>query len=85
MSRDDQPIYDKFTVIRNDGTDAEGGKHQGCRYIVVDIDHDEQAIRILSYLAKAYMITRPTYSASLAALRSDLVADKVVDTGESWD
>lgn len=36
-------LYDKFTVTRNDDTDMEGGKHEGCEYFVLDLDHDKHA------------------------------------------
>ena len=37
-------VYEKFSRIeRTDGTHVEGGKHHGCRYFVLDLDHDEYA------------------------------------------
>lgn len=33
-------LYGKFLVERTDGTSALGQKHEGCRYFVLDIDHD---------------------------------------------
>lgn len=36
-------IYGKFHVRRVDGTDAPGCKHHGCRYFVLDVDHDKHA------------------------------------------
>ena len=39
----------KFIVSRTDGTSAPGGKHEKCRYFVLDIDHDpfaREAVRI---------------------------------------
>ena len=43
----DGPIYDKFIVERTDGTSAPGQKHHGCRYFMLDIDHDPHAIPAL--------------------------------------
>lgn len=37
----------KFIVRRRDGTDATGGKHNGCQYFVLDITHDQHAIPAL--------------------------------------
>src|ERR1043166_8738506 len=33
----------KFVVLRKDGTDAPGGKHDGCQYFVLDVTHDPHA------------------------------------------
>jgi hypothetical protein len=44
-------IYDKFVVTRRDGKSKRGQKHFGCRYFVLDIDHDQHAIAALgSYM-----------------------------------
>lgn len=43
-------LINKFTVIRNDGKSSEGQKHHGCRYFVLDLDHDPHAsAAILAY------------------------------------
>lgn len=36
-------LYNKFTVTRNDGKDAPGGKHTDCKYFVLDTTHDAHA------------------------------------------
>lgn len=36
-------LHHKFEVERTDGTSAPGGKHDGCRYFVLDLDHDPHA------------------------------------------
>ena len=41
MARDG--LYQKFAVERLDGEDQPGGEHDGCRYFVIDLDHDENA------------------------------------------
>ncbi len=33
-------LYRKFDVRRTDGSDASGGKHDGCNYFVLDVTHD---------------------------------------------
>jgi hypothetical protein len=33
-------LYRKFDVYRKDGKDAPLEKHHGCRYFVLDLDHD---------------------------------------------
>lgn len=36
-------LYDKFRVIRTDGSSAVGGKHGECEYFVLDLTHDKHA------------------------------------------
>lgn len=36
-------LYRKYDVRRTDGRDAPGEKHHGCRYFVLDLDHDPHA------------------------------------------
>jgi len=37
-------MYDKFlTPVRTDGKSAPGKKHHGCRYFLLDLDHDPLA------------------------------------------
>lgn len=46
-------LYPKFEVNRTDGTSGPGGKHYGCEYFVLDIDHDKFAIPALRAYAEA--------------------------------
>jgi hypothetical protein len=46
-------LYQKFWVRRTDGTDQPGGKHFGCRYFVLDVDHDKFAGPALAVYADA--------------------------------
>lgn len=49
-------LMGKFDVYRRDGTDAPGGKHRGCEYFVLDLDHDPHAvpaIRAYAHSARA--------------------------------
>lgn len=43
--KDDQTtgLYRKFKVERTDGSSEPGGKHEGCEYFVLDMDHDDHA------------------------------------------
>lgn len=48
-------LYRKFEVKRTNGTDGPGQKHDGCRYFVLDLDHDEfsePAIRAYMWACK---------------------------------
>lgn len=46
-------LIGKFTVIRNDGQSEAGQKHHGCRYFVLDLDHDDHAKPALAAYAKS--------------------------------
>ena len=42
MGNVNRGLYNKFSrVERSDGRDVPGEKHHGCRYFVLDLDHDE--------------------------------------------
>lgn len=43
LDKRDRGIYDKFRVERTDGRSEPGEKHDGCRYFVLDVDHDPHA------------------------------------------
>jgi hypothetical protein len=43
MGDKNRGLYGKFRVERTDGRSAPGEKHYGCRYFVLDLDHDEHA------------------------------------------
>lgn len=49
--RDEQGLYGKFLVRRMDGSDLPGGKHHGCKYFVLDVDHDKYAAAALGTYA----------------------------------
>lgn len=67
----DGPIYAKFNVTRTDGTDRPGGKHDGCRYFVLDATHDPYAVAALHAYADACETTRPTLADDVRALAFD--------------
>jgi hypothetical protein len=60
-------MHHKFEVSRVDGTDMPGCKHHGCRYFVLDLDHDEGAAAAMRAYAEAVKDTRPTLSAEILA------------------
>lgn len=62
-----QGMFRKFNVSRVDGSDAPGGKHSGCEYFVLDLDHDVHAPAALRAYAQACKDTHPTLSAELKA------------------
>ncbi len=58
-------LYKKFEVKRVDGSDARGGKHEGCRYFVLDLDHDQHAKAAMSAYAQSCKATHPKLSEDL--------------------
>ena len=43
-------LYDKFVVVRTDGSSEPGRKHEHCKYFVLDLNHDPFAkSAILAY------------------------------------
>lgn len=60
-------LYDKFDVSRRDGSSEEGGKHEGCRYFVLDLDHDKHVVRALEGYIRSL-----TLSGEYPELKKDL-------------
>lgn len=58
-------IHRKYEVTRTDGQSAAGGKHAGCAYFVLDLDHDEFAPVALEAYAKACKATNPQLATEL--------------------
>jgi hypothetical protein len=68
-------LYEKFTVIRTDGSSAEGGKHHGCFYFVLDLDHDKFAINAL----RAYAVACEKEYPALASDMKKIIARKIAE------
>lgn len=62
---EEQGVFRKFDVRRVDGSDRPGGKHHGCEYFTLDIDHDPHAPAALLAYAQACAATHPHLSADL--------------------
>ena len=60
-----QGLFRKFDVRRVDGSDQPGGKHHGCRYFVLDVDHDPRAHAALTAYAAACESSHPKLAADL--------------------
>lgn len=43
MNDKDRGVYNKYIVERVDGRHHKGEKHEGCKYFVLDLDHDPHA------------------------------------------
>ena len=61
-------IYHKFNVTRTDGSSEPGGKHEGCRYFVLDLDHDKHAAPALRAYAESCAAEFPQLAADLSDL-----------------
>ena len=59
-------LYGKFNVRRNDGTDAPGGKHDGCDYFVLDLTHDPFALPAIRAYVMACRKEYPLLARDLA-------------------
>lgn len=57
-----QGIFEKFTVIRNDGSSEPGGKHDHCQYFVLDLNHDPHAKAAMQAYAMSCKDSHPLLS-----------------------
>lgn len=65
LAAEQQGIFEKFAVRRNDGSDAPGGKHHGCAYFVLDLDHDQHASAAMIAYAASCRVTHPQLAADI--------------------
>ena len=73
MSNDKkQGLYEKFTgILRTDGRSAPGEKHHGCRYFVLDLDHDPHVNAALMAYADSCEDDYPELAADLRGTNWD--------------
>jgi hypothetical protein len=62
-----QGLFRKFDVRRVDGSDQPGGKHHGCRYYVLDLNHDQHAPAAMRAYAAVCRATHPHLAADIEA------------------
>ena len=72
----DRGLYEKFSVVRTDGESGHGKKHDGCRYFVLDIDHDKHAEAALIAYAKSCQDEYPELSVDLLRVFAEARADR---------
>jgi hypothetical protein len=72
MGDENRGLYEKFKVTRTDGSSEPGGKHEGCRYFVLDLTHDEFAASALRAYGMACRRDYPALSADLLQIATDL-------------
>lgn len=51
-----QGLYQKYHVVRTDGSSAPGGKHANCEYFVLDMNHDPHAKPALAAYAASCFV-----------------------------
>ena len=61
-------LYDKFHVMRMDGQDMPGEKHDGCQYFVLDMTHDKHAPAAIRAYAESCCVEFPLLAADLYRL-----------------
>ena len=61
-------IYRKFNVTRTDGSSEPGGKHEHCKYFVLDLEHDPFAKPALRKYAEACRETHPDLARDLESM-----------------
>jgi hypothetical protein len=65
MGDNSRGLYQKFHVVRTDGSSEPGGKHHECEYFVLDLTHDKHAEAALRAYAKSCSAEYPLLSADL--------------------
>ena len=60
-----QGMFHKFDVRRTDGSSAPGGKHHGCRYFVLDLNHDAHAASAMRAYAESCRYSHPQLAADI--------------------
>jgi hypothetical protein len=68
-------LYEKYTVYRNDGGSSHGGRHHGCEYFVLDLDHDKYAVAALRAYAEHCEAEYPSLAADLFAKADEIAAN----------
>ena len=70
MSKKDKGrgIYDKFTVVRNDGKSLPGRKHENCDYFVLDLSCDPHSMPAILAYAESCAKEYPALAADLRAM-----------------
>jgi hypothetical protein len=61
-------MYEKYFVRRADGLDTPGCRHYRCRYLVLDLSHDETACDVALEYAARIQNTQPQFAADLVRL-----------------
>lgn len=65
-------LYGKFNVERTDGSSKPGKKHHGCRYYILDLNHDKHAAPALEAYAASCNQEYPLLARDLRKLALEL-------------
>jgi hypothetical protein len=68
MNDHERGLYGKYKVERLDGSSGVGGKHEECRYYVLDLEHDPHAKPAILAYAKSCQKYYPKLAADLRRL-----------------
>ena len=67
-------LYGKFYVERTDGSSEPGGKHHGCEYYVLDMEHDKYTVPALRAYAEHCQAEYPLLAADLFKKADEIAA-----------
>lgn len=72
-------LSDDFVVKRKDGSHRAGGKHENCRYLVLDLTHDPHAAAAVWAYAKSVQTEDPELAARLSTyvVRKPALLDRI--------
>ena len=69
-------LYQKFKIERVDGSSEPDRRHYGCRYFVLDLDHDPHAVAALRTYAVACRRSHPHLSDDLIRVIDEIVVGR---------
>ena len=76
MSDKERGIYQKYNVIRTDGSSGPGGKHEHCNYWVLDLIHDKHAIAAYRAYAESCAEEYPVLASDILLHLEALVSNE---------
>jgi hypothetical protein len=77
-------LYEKFRVERTDGKSAEGEKHHGCDYFVLDLSHDPYAYAAIVTYARKCSDKYPALADDLLARASKMIPWMAEQQMDEW-
>ncbi|WP_285905733.1 hypothetical protein [Pseudodesulfovibrio pelocollis] len=76
MRDKERGLYNKFNVTRKDGSSGVGGKHELCKYFVLDLTHDSHAIPAIRAYADSCRAEYPALAGDLDRI-SEYMAERL--------
>lgn len=65
-------LYNKYLVTQTDGSSEQGGKHEWCKYFVLDMTHDPHAVAALKAYAASCQGDYPLLASDLLLIIAKL-------------